>query len=54
MAYGFISFTSDFSYLCSKKQFQFGGNAPRGDGSVLNIPYAVIEKRIKCYNHRIK
>jgi len=35
MAYGFISFTSDFSYLCSKKQFQFGGNAPRGDGSVL-------------------
>jgi len=29
--------------------------APRGDGSVLNFPYAVIiEKRTKCYNHRIK
>ena len=30
-------------------------NAPRGDGSVLNFPDAVIiEKRTKCYNHRIK
>jgi len=27
----------------------------RGDGSVLNFPYAVIvEKRTKCCNHRIK
>ena len=29
--------------------------APRGHGSVLNFPHAVIiEKRTKCYNHRIK
>ena len=24
------------------KTSQFGGNAPQGDGSVLNFPYAVI------------
>ena len=30
-------------------------NAPRGDGTVLNFPFSVIiEKRTKCYNHRIK
>jgi len=42
------------SPLITVFHIQLGGNAPRGDGSVSNFPYAVIvEKRAKCYNHRI-